>query len=172
MGIEAMIRNLGKMSKIGLLSHLSKAESFVVSRLQDQESLAKSRLHPLHILVALNIYTRGHGEKGKLVWSPSLNVVDALDAAFYLAFKAVEPTNKRLMLALDVSGSMCNGEIAGMPGISPKVGSSAMALVTANVEPNHMFTAFTGAVLLLPLCHLPDCHLAPPASGRRVPVHG
>ena len=143
MGIEAMIRNLGKMSKIGLLSPLSKAESFVVSRLQDQESLAKSRLHPLHILVALNIYTRGHGEKGKLVWSPSLNVVDALDAAFYLAFKAVEPTNKRLMLALDVSGSMCNGEIAGMPGISPKVGSSAMALVTANVEPNHMFTAFT-----------------------------
>jgi len=143
MGIEAMVRNLGKMTKIGLLSPLSKGESFVVSRLQDQESIAKARLHPLHLLVALNIYARGRGDKGSLTWSPSTRIVDALDASFYLAFKAVEPTNKRIMLALDVSGSMCDTEIAGMPAISPKVGSSAMALVTANVEPNHMFTAFT-----------------------------
>ena len=33
-------------------------------------------------------------------------VVDALDAAFYAAFENVEPTGKRLLLALDVSGSM------------------------------------------------------------------
>ena len=143
MGIEAIIRNLGKMTKIGLIAPLSTAESFVVSALRDQERITKSRLHPLHILVALNIYARGHGDKGSLTWQPSSQVVDALDSAFYLAFKAVEPTGRRLMLALDVSGSMNGPEIEKMPGITPRVGSAAMALVTANVEPNHVFTAFT-----------------------------
>ena len=35
-------------------------------------------------------------------------IVDALDAAFYAAFGNVEPTGKRLLLALDVSGSMAS----------------------------------------------------------------
>ena len=39
-------------------------------------------------------------------WNPVREVVDALDAAFYTAFGNVEPTGKRLLLALDVSGSM------------------------------------------------------------------
>ena len=39
-------------------------------------------------------------------WSPVREIVDALDAAFYTAFGNVEPAGKRLLLALDVSGSM------------------------------------------------------------------
>ena len=46
-------------------------------------------------------------------------IVDALDAAFYTAFENVEPTGKRLLLALDVSGSMDGGEVAGVPGLTP-----------------------------------------------------
>ena len=42
-------------------------------------------------------------------WTPVREVVDALDAAFYTAFGNVEPTGKRLLLALDVSGSMACG---------------------------------------------------------------
>ena len=38
---------------------------------------------------------------------------------------------------------MAGGLIAGLPGITPRVGSAAMALVTAAVEPNHEFVAFT-----------------------------
>jgi 60 kDa SS-A/Ro ribonucleoprotein len=85
----------------------------------------------------------GHGEKGKLTWKPRRKVVEALDAAFYLAFQAVEPTQARTLLALDVSGSMAHGQIAGMAGITPRVGSAAMALITAAVESNHEFVAFT-----------------------------
>ena len=50
-------------------------------------------------------------------------IVDALDKAFYLSFGSVEATGKRVLLALDVSGSMSGGEIAGMTGITPHVGS-------------------------------------------------
>ena len=46
------------------------------------------------------------------------------------------------MLALDVSGSMSCGRVAGVPGLTPRVASAAMALITAAVEPNHTFTAF------------------------------
>jgi len=69
-------------------------------------------------------------------------VVDALDAAFYLAFENASSTGKRVMLALDVSGSMSAG-VGGMPFLSCREASAAMALVTAAREPQHMFTAFT-----------------------------
>ena len=143
MGLTAMVRNLGKMTEVGLLGAFSDAERLVVSRLERAEALRVARVHPLQILVALNTYARGHGEKGKLTWKPRRRIVDALDGAFYLAFKAIEPTLARTLLALDVSGSMAGGLIAGMPGITPRVGSAAMALITAAVEPNHEFVAFT-----------------------------
>jgi 60 kDa SS-A/Ro ribonucleoprotein len=143
MGLTAMLRNLGKMTEVGLLGAFSDAQRLVVSRLERAEALRAARVHPLQILVALNTYAQGHGEKGKLTWKPRRKIVDALDGAFYLAFKAIEPTHARTLLALDVSGSMAGGLIAGMPGITPRVGSAAMALITAAVEPNHELVAFT-----------------------------
>ena len=61
-------------------------------------------------------------------------IVDALDAAFYTAFENVEPTGKRLLLALDVSGSMARRRVAGVPGLTPRDASAALALVTAATE--------------------------------------
>jgi 60 kDa SS-A/Ro ribonucleoprotein len=71
--------------------------------------------------------------------------VDALDRAFYAAFRNVEPTGKRWLLALDVSGSMDCGQIAGVPGLTPRVASAAMALVTAATEKNLPDGAFTSS---------------------------
>jgi 60 kDa SS-A/Ro ribonucleoprotein len=76
-------------------------------------------------------------------------VVDALDAAFYTAFKSVEPTGKRWLLALDVSGSMSMGQVAGVPGLTPRVASAAMALVTAATEPAHEFLGFCDELVRL-----------------------
>jgi len=76
-------------------------------------------------------------------WTPTARIMDALDTAFELAFHNIQPTNKRTMLALDVSGSMGGGMIAGVPGLTPRDGSAAMAMVTARTEPNYMFTAFS-----------------------------
>jgi 60 kDa SS-A/Ro ribonucleoprotein len=145
MGLTAVLRNLGKMTEVGLLSPMSgsDAERFVVSRLTDAEALRKARVHPLALLVAGKTYAQGHGDKGKLKWNARQKIVDALDAAFYLSFKTLTPTGARTLLALDVSGSMTGPEIAGMPGITPRVGSAAMALVTAAVEPQHEIVAFT-----------------------------
>jgi len=143
MPYTAMLRNLGKMSNVGLLKGLSKASKTVISRLVDEEVLEKARVHPLSILVALNTYKQGHGQRGSLSWTPVQSVVDALDEAFYKSFKFVEPTGRNLLLALDVSASMSGPELSGMPGITPRVGSAALSMVTARTEQNYEIVGFT-----------------------------
>lgn len=143
MPLTAMIRNLATMTRVGLLAPLAEATQRVVDVLADADKVRASRVHPIAVLAALMTYQAGRGERGKHTWEPVTAVVDALDAAFYKAFKNVEPTNKRWLLALDVSGSMTCGTVAGVSGLTPRVASAAMALVTAAVEREHTFCAFT-----------------------------
>lgn len=143
MPLTAMIRNLGNMSKNGLLVPMSAAEKLVVERLRDATRLQKARVHPIAVLSALRVYGSGQGFRGSGNWKPTAKVLDALDTAFNLAFGTIEPANKRTLLGLDVSGSMGWGSIAGVPGINPREGSAAMAMVTARTEPEYAFTAFS-----------------------------
>jgi 60 kDa SS-A/Ro ribonucleoprotein len=145
MPVEAMVRSLAKMTEVGLIAPLSEAARKVVSELGNAERIRKARLHPIKVLAALKTYAQGRGERGKLRWDPVAQVVDALDGAFYTAFGNVAPTNKRWLLALDVSGSMGGSMIAGIPGLDARVGSAAMALVTAATEPQHTIVAFSAA---------------------------
>lgn len=151
MSITALIRNLPKMTSIGLLTQTSEATKRVVGLLTDQDVITKGRVHPLVILVAMKTYASGRGIQGSLSWSPVARIVDALDKAFYLSFGNVEATGKRWMLALDVSGSMAGASIAGMPGIDCRVASAAMALVTAASEEDvHMIGFCSGPNQFLP----------------------
>lgn len=141
--MTAMIRNLGRMSANGLLTQGSNAVAAVTAKLGDAEVLRKARVHPIAVLAALLTYSNGQGARGGLTWTPVPQVTDALDAAFYIAFGNVTPTGKRRMLALDVSGSMGGGVVAGVPGLTPRIASAAMALVTAAVEPTYAVGAFS-----------------------------
>ena len=114
----------------------------MLSALRDAERIKKARLHPLAILLALKTYAQGRGDKGKLTWEPVPQVIDALNAAFYTAFAAIVPCGKRILLALDVSGSMAGGGIAGT-SLTPREGSAAMALMTAATEENYHIVGFT-----------------------------
>ncbi len=143
MGLTALIRNLGTMTKIGLIAPLSDVSKDVVRRLGDGEALRKSRVHPMAILMANTTYASGRGVRGTSTWSPVQPIVDALDAAFYTSFKNVTPTGKNTLLAIDVSGSMDGGEVAGMTGITPRIAAAAMALITSAVEPNSHIVGFT-----------------------------
>jgi 60 kDa SS-A/Ro ribonucleoprotein len=142
MPMTAMIRNLGKMTSLGLLAPFSEAKSLIVRKLRDETALKRARIHPLAVLVAQKIYAQGHGDKGALKWSPVAAVVDALDAAFYATFQNVDPCGKPVLLALDVSGSMACGSVAGSC-LTPREASAAMALVTAATEPECEIIAFS-----------------------------
>lgn len=142
MPMTAMIRNLGKMTGLGLIKPFSDAKKLVLRKLKDETALKRSRLHPLAILVAQKIYAQGHGDKGALKWSPVSAIVDALDEAFYATFQNVEPCHKPVLLALDVSGSMAASMIAGSC-INAREASAAMALITAATEPECEIIAFS-----------------------------
>ena len=141
MPMTAMIRNLGTMSKIGLLKPLSDAEKLVFQRLTDTERLRGAKVHPIQVLSALRTYSSGRGVRSAATWTVSNKVVEALDEAFELSFGVVEPAGTRHLLGLDVSGSMSGGEIAGVPGLSPSAATAALAVVAARTEP---WTAIMG----------------------------
>jgi 60 kDa SS-A/Ro ribonucleoprotein len=134
MPVMAMIRNLGKMTNVGLLVERSNAVARVVNTLTNDEVLKKARVHPFNILVALSQYSQGRGMKGSLVWSPLTPVKNALDEAFYQSFGMIESTGKKVLLSLDVSGSMHGGNLCNST-ISCAQGALAMAMVTMRTEP-------------------------------------
>jgi 60 kDa SS-A/Ro ribonucleoprotein len=117
----------------------------VAAQITEAGRLRAARVHPVAVLSALKTYAQGRGERGRHAWKPVAKLVDALDAAFYASFDGVEPTGRRWLLALDVSGSMDCGQIAGVPGLTPRAASAAMALVTAATETNHRIVAFTSS---------------------------
>jgi 60 kDa SS-A/Ro ribonucleoprotein len=142
MPLGALVRNLATLTRVGLVAPGSEAARAVSERLADAGALRRARVHPVQVLSAMRTYAAGRGFRGKHSWEPVAQVVDALDAAFYLAFGAVEPSGRRMMLALDVSGSML-APVQGLEQLSCREASAAMALVTAATEPRHLFTAFT-----------------------------
>lgn len=153
MPITAIIRNLGKMSSIGFLGIGSDVAKHITKTLRNADVLKKARIHPLSILMAQKTYASGKGIKGSLSWTAVPSVIDALDDAFYAAFKNVKPTGKRIMLALDVSGSMALNPISGT-AINAREGSASMALITAATEENvHIigFTAGGNGITKLPI---------------------
>lgn len=143
----ALLRNLGTMTKVGLLKHgwLS-GDSFAVSKvievLRDTERLSKARIHPVAVLAALNTYAKGHGIRSDATWKPVQAILDELDSAFYATFKSAPSANKRVVLGLDVSGSMRGTLVAGVAGLDCRNATGAMALITETRESEVTHLAF------------------------------
>ena len=142
MPATALLRQLGRLAAAGILTPMSSFSNQVAERLGNEEWLRKSRVHPIAILSALMVYSRGHGVRGNLTWEAAQNVRRALEEAFYASFKHVRPTGKNLMISMDVSGSMFSGEIAGIPGLDPATAAACLAMVTARSEKNFIINAY------------------------------
>ena len=167
MPMTAMLRALGKMSAVDLLAPFSEAEWIVADRLGDDERLRRARVHPMQLLIAARVYGQGHGELGRLRWQPSTSVVAALEAAFYRSFGTVVPTGRRILVALDVSGSMSMGSVA-RSSLTPREAGAALALVTLATERRVHLVAFQDR--LVPLALSPRMRLADAvAATERLP---
>lgn len=141
MPMMALVRNLATLTRIGIIAPNSDWARRVAEQLGERERLRKARVHPLSILSALRTYASGAGVRGQNTWKPVAKIVDALDGAFYAAFENVEPTGRKYLLGLDVSGSM-GVALSGIAGLSARDGAAAMSLITAATEKEHAFMAF------------------------------
>jgi 60 kDa SS-A/Ro ribonucleoprotein len=137
----ALMRQLPRLTRLGLLPDLGGRTDEVVAQLADADRLRKGRVHPVAVLIAQRTYASGRSARGAGEWAPSRKVVDALDAAFYRAFGAVEPSGRRTLLAVDVSGSMA-APISGLP-ITAREASAALALVQLATEPSAAAVGFS-----------------------------
>lgn len=142
MPITALIRNLGRLTANGTLAPFKTQSDMVAARIRDPKVLERGRVHPFNVLLAKSTYEKGRGDKGKLEWEPVPGIVAALEDAFYLSFKNVKPTGKRIVVGLDVSGSM-EQEVMGS-SIMASQAAAAMAMVFVRTEPCSVVKAFAG----------------------------
>lgn len=149
MKATALLRNLGTLTRLGVLENRA-AMTLVIDRLTDRQFLRRGRVHPFAILLAHAVYGSGRAVRGSTAWFPEKRILKALDRAFYTAFKTVEPTRKRRLVAVDVSGSMDAQYVANSP-LTCRHAAAAMAMVTLAVERDAHVIAFAGEPMPLPL---------------------
>jgi 60 kDa SS-A/Ro ribonucleoprotein len=145
MPMTALIRNLAVMTARDVFTD-ALTVSLVEEHLTNEAVIKKARLHPVNILIAMMTYKSGHGEKGKLTWTPHAKIVAALEQAFYKSFKYVKATGKRIFHGIDCSGSMTS-PIPCLPQISSHTAASVMAMTFARIEAESAqeFVGFTAA---------------------------
>lgn len=136
----ALLRQLPRLTSIGVFDNREFVREEIVPRLASPSYVRRSRIHPVNVLVALRTYSSGSNQYGK-VWMPNRDVVNALDEAFYLSFTNVEATGKRILIAVDVSGSM-DMPIAGKP-ITAREMAVGMAMPIVDAEDNVDVVGFT-----------------------------
>ena len=141
MPLTALLRNLATLTRLSVIAPMESA--WVCSKLIFEISRQRERpIHPIAILSALLTYRAGKGARGHHTWTPVPQVVDTLDHVFDKSFATAPQTNKRLYLGIDVSGSMGSGEVAGVPGLTPRMAAAAMAMAIARREPNYYMAGF------------------------------
>ncbi|XP_041133112.1 60 kDa SS-A/Ro ribonucleoprotein isoform X1 [Polyodon spathula] len=146
MPLTVMMRNLGKMTADMVLTG---DVAMVCEKIQNENILKKARVHPFNVLVALETYKKGSGNRGKLTWNPDKDILEALDSAFYTSFKNVEPTEKRLVIAVDVSDSM-NSLVLGSSITAASV-AAAMTMVFARTGKDSQIWVFSHSIVPCPV---------------------
>lgn len=151
MGLTALLRNLPRLGAYGVLAELNTVDvqKLVIDTFTDakaEERLIRARVHPLRVLMALRGYQQGYTTdyKGttRLTWKANPRVLAALEKAFYTSFGAIESTGKSIFYALDISGSMGSGEVAGVKGLTPRDATAVLSMALVRREDNWMLRGF------------------------------
>ena len=142
MPLEALLRNLGKMTQNGVAGDKYKE---IVARMTDQPAILKARIHPIKVLVASKVYKNGHGDLGSLSWVPNSFIANAFTQLFQLSYGNITPTGQSIMVAVDVSGSMSSA-VLGSKVLTCRDASIAMALLYLETEKNVSVVGFSAGL--------------------------
>jgi 60 kDa SS-A/Ro ribonucleoprotein len=172
MPLNALLRNLGSLTEIGVLSISNQDNlTLVKSKLTDKQYLKKAYVHPLDVLKALKVYqSGGFLGKGKN-WIPVPYISDVLEKTLELSFDCLEPTGKSFIHALDVSGSMnarygygySGGNSVKSPfdfGMTCAEVAAVMALACAKTEEFYHMVGFADKIVTLDIKASDSFHTA------------
>ena len=150
MPLNAMIRNLGKMSSMDMLGPDSVETDIVIEKLKNEAALKYARIHPFNLLLSMLVYKQGRGELGSLTWKTNEDITRALDKAFYRAINYVEPTGKRILVAIDVSASMLS-PVIGCHVINAREAAAALCMAIVRREEQCEVVGFSDTLVHLPI---------------------
>ncbi len=146
MPLTALLRNLGNMTSHGVYDDPVIVE-LVCQHLVNPLTIQYSHIHPVAVLTAWFTYRSSAGNKGTSMWNPEPTIVKTLEEMFYLSFRNVEPTGKRICFLIDCSGSMRCPSLC--EGVSNAEAAALLAMIFARSEtskkesPAHAFYLFT-----------------------------
>ena len=147
MPMTALLRNLANITRLGVFDNNPDILEMVINHLLNKEVIEKSRIHPVNVLTAWFTYRRGFGKMSKHSWTPNHCINTVLEEMFYLSFKNVKPTGKRICFLIDGSGSMQSESLC--EGINNAEAAALLAMVFSRAEANsdkpvqHSFYIFT-----------------------------
>ena len=140
LGMTALLRNLARLTRLGVLGPFAPATAAVTARLRSAEGLRRGRIHPMDVFLALRVYLSGLSQPDRRaerhIWTPVAEISDALEEAYELSFGHVRASGKRMLVAVDSSGSMSWKQLTlgGSPLGSPYEVGCAMAAVLKRIE--------------------------------------
>ncbi|XP_071120410.1 RNA-binding protein RO60-like isoform X2 [Mytilus edulis] len=134
MPMTAMIRNLGKMTSLGM--HKDRPENefwvnHVVEKLNDDKQLERARIHPLTLLIAMKHYQQGANRNQKILWTPNSRIIEALNDAFTRSIRIKQPQGRKYLMAISVGEDMRKHKICGS---TITAGEAAAAMVYSTIQ--------------------------------------
>lgn len=133
----ALLRNLNKLSICELVDDYDSC-NMVINKIKDIKNV-----HPMHLLIALKMYSSGEGLKGSNKWNPNQKIINALNDKFYDLFKEIKPSNKIVCIALDVSGSMLYTKVFGTECMNVAEIGCALSMIMKSTNPNTEIMGFS-----------------------------
>jgi len=146
MPLTALLRNLGNLSARNVLDDETTLQ-LVTKHLVNPDTIKFSKIHPVSVLTAWFTYRNGSGTRGHNSWMVNPDIVKTLEEMFYLSFKNVEPTGKRICFLIDCSGSMNSQSLC--EGVTCAESAALLSMIFARSEtrgdssPDHSFYLFT-----------------------------
>lgn len=140
MPMMALIRNLNRMTWVGLFDRPTATAGAILDKLKNAKEVESSGIHPIFVLNAIKTYSQGKGDLSDNTWTPNQRILDALNVTFELAFKNVQQSFQNVLVAIDASGSM-GSEAAGTKMSCTQL-AGALTLVNLRSMPNAKVITF------------------------------
>lgn len=151
MPMGTTLRYLSNFSRHKLFEDKEWKSKFIL-RLTDHQFVERSKIHPIRVLIAHAAYQVGHpldSQRSGDTWPVDRDVVNALELVFMQSLRTPPVSRKRIMVGLDISGSMNQSYIVNDRGqqmpLTAREVAAAMTLSIMSTEPNAILGVFSGA---------------------------
>lgn len=142
----ALVRLLGRLTALEVLKPFNDNTKRVHELLTNPDVVRKARLHPVQMGIAMYNYERGKSRNFE--WDPVPSVLNDLEKAFMLSFRNVEPINQRMIVGIDISGSMFS-PLESASGMNVVDAALLVALPLIKASPDALLIGFSTRYHLL-----------------------